>query len=394
MKSPFRELLEAGWTAALIGFSALDRYFNIPPGPVAFIKTTADLPGLSRLFENLRFPGASIADAVTEIGENRYYFYCAENHNSLVFEHALLSLAFDQGREVFIDADGLYPILKEMAKGLLNPEQRAVHQAPWLCLSASPRKQWDLGPYLVLETAVILARYSALETPYHFQDPVADLAKKLVPLAETYTVPAEMQRTYLELLLTSNRPDLGFSLLMETGLITQLWPELAMMDRIDHSKEFHPEGNAWRHTLETFRHRKKTDLLLSLGLLLHDSGKSLAESSGGRRFDKHAELGAKLAKQFLERLGYPESTVAQVQYLVRNHMMPAALPRLPLQRTQETLESPLFPTLLELYRCDEASSFKGLDNYYESAAAYQNYLRNVKNPYRRPDGKKIRGAPK
>jgi poly(A) polymerase len=70
-------------------------------------------------------------------------------------------------------------------------------------------------------------------------------------------------------------------------------------------------------------------------------------------------------------------------------MMPAALPRLPLQRTQETLESPLFPILLELYRCDEASSFKGLDNYYESAAAYQNYLRNVKNPYRSADGKKL-----
>jgi hypothetical protein len=38
--------------------------------------------------------------------------------------------------------------------------------------------------------------------------------------------------------------------------------------------------------------------------------------------------------------------------------MPAALPRLPLTRTQAALESPLFPLLLELYRCDESSSFK------------------------------------
>ncbi|WP_304222091.1 HD domain-containing protein [Gracilinema caldarium] len=389
MKSPFRELLEAGWTAELIGFSALDRYFNIPPGPVTFVKTTADLPELSRLFENLRFPGAIIADAAADLGEHRYYFYCAENHNSPVFEHSLLNVAFDQGRQVFIDNAGLYPVLKEMAKAFFNPEQRTVNNIPWLDINANSPKQRDIGPYLVLETAVMLSRYSALESPYYFHDPVTDLLKKVVLQAEPQKLPAEMERTYLELLLTSNRPDLGFSLLMGTGLMALLWPELAMMDRTDHSKEFHPEGNVWRHTLETFRHRKKADLLLSLGLLLHDSGKSLAESSGGRRFDRHAELGADLAKKFLERLGYSESTIGKVQYLVRNHMMPAALPRLPLQRTQETLESPLFPTLLELYRCDEASSFKGLDNYYESAAAYQNYLRNVKNPYRRADGKKL-----
>jgi poly(A) polymerase len=70
-------------------------------------------------------------------------------------------------------------------------------------------------------------------------------------------------------------------------------------------------------------------------------------------------------------------------------MLPAALPRLPLIRTQEIMESPLFPTLMELYRCDESSSFKGLDGYYESSAAYQTYLRNRRNPYRSADGKKL-----
>ena len=39
--------------------------------------------------------------------------------------------------------------------------------------------------------------------------------------------------------------------------------------------------------------------------------------------------------------------------------------------------------LLELYRCDEASSFKELDGYYNSSAAYQTYLKQRRNPYRR-----------
>jgi poly(A) polymerase len=70
-------------------------------------------------------------------------------------------------------------------------------------------------------------------------------------------------------------------------------------------------------------------------------------------------------------------------------MLPAALPRLPLIRTREIMESPLFPLLMELYRCDESSSFKGLDGYYESSAAYQAYLKHRRNPYRTPDGRKI-----
>jgi poly(A) polymerase len=122
---------------------------------------------------------------------------------------------------------------------------------------------------------------------------------------------------------------------------------------------------------------------------LHDAGKPLAESFGNRRFDGHAELGARAAAKFLGRLGFEPSLVEDIFYLVKNHMLPAALKRLPLSRTGEIMASPLFPTLMELYRCDESSSFKGLDGYYENSAAYQTFLKNTRNPYRSADGKKL-----
>lgn len=384
MNNPFRELLEAGWTAELIGFSALDRYLEIPPGPVTFIQTNADLPELSKLYEDLLFPGVALADAALYRHNRRYYFYTSQDRRPKVFTHPLLSLRFSINRGVYIDECNLYLVFAEMAKLLRASETAEYGALSWLNLIETYTTS-----QIILETAIILARYSKADLFFYQEDPVLKLSKGLQLQTERIDLPAEMQRTYLELLLTSNRPDLGFSLLLKSGLVVKLWPELAMMDTVDHSKEFHPEGNVWNHTLETFRHRKKPELLLSLGLLLHDSGKSLASSSGNRRFDKHAELGSEVAYQFLNRLGFSQDTISRVQYLVRNHMMPAALPRLPLQRTQEILESPLFPILLELYRCDEASSFKGLDNYYESAAIYQNYLRNVKNPYRSADGKKL-----
>ena len=177
---------------------------------------------------------------------------------------------------------------------------------------------------------------------------------------------------------------MGLGLLKRCGFIAKLWPELNNLDDIDHSKDFHPEGNVWKHTMETFRYRKTLDFRLSLGLLLHDLGKPLTKTSGSRPFDGHAEIGAEASGRFLKRLGFDENLIKDIYFLVRNHMLPAALPRLPLAKTEEILASPLFPTLLELYRCDESSSFKGLDGYYKSSAAYQAYLKRKRNPYRIP----------
>ena len=58
------------------------------------------------------------------------------------------------------------------------------------------------------------------------------------------------------------------------------------------------------HTLATFAHRKVPDLVLSLGLLLHDAGKPRATPQEGKRFFAHAEIGARVARRFLGRLGF------------------------------------------------------------------------------------------
>jgi poly(A) polymerase len=252
-----------------------------------------------------------------------------------------------------------------------------------------------------MDGALILARYSpAGEEPPRL---IAETAACFNRLPGGPPPCPEEQRLLLTGLLVSPRPDLGLELLKAAGFLGEWWPELAALDGVDHSKEFHPEGNVWKHTLETFRYRKPArtgarspaaayDFRLSLGLLLHDVGKASAESSGNHRFAGHAELGARIARRFLDRLGFEAPFIDDIFYLVKNHMLPAALPRLPLARTEEIMASPLFPTLMELYRCDESSSFKGLEGYYESSAAYQSFLRYRRNPYRSADGKKIRNG--
>jgi poly(A) polymerase len=247
-----------------------------------------------------------------------------------------------------------------------------------------------------MEGALILARYGSHPLgPESEQREMLKVAGAIGELPRGTPPGPEEQRLLLMGLLDSPRPEPGFEFLKAGGFVGEYWPELARLDDVDHSKEFHPEGNVWKHTMETFRYRKSGragyDPLLSLSLLLHDSGKPLSESSGGHRFQAHAELGAGVARRFLDRLGFSQALINDTAWLVRNHMFPAAMPRLPPGRAREIVESPLYPTLMELYRCDESSSFKGLDGYYESSAAYRHYLKYRRNPYRGVDGKKTDG---
>jgi poly(A) polymerase len=386
-------LVSRGFTSSFRGFSAIDRYLGRDSLPFIIIETNADPADLARLFEDLRFPGSVLADGAVERGQH-YFFYCADSDTPGRDERRsfdLLDFSQDWKTQRFYDFPGIYPFLRELRDG-----PGAAKAAPQFHWREGLKPGTDYYRALA-DGALILARYSRTAADEDGAGETADaagIADLLRSLHRTAPPREEEQRLLLTGLLASPRPDLGLRLLKAAGFIEELWPELAALDDVDHSKEFHPEGNAWDHTLETFRYRKPAvrgayDFRLSLGLLLHDMGKPLAEASGSRRFDGHAELGARAARKFLERLGFDGAIIADIFYLVKNHMLPAALPRLPLLRTEKIMASPLFPALMELYRCDESSSFKGLDGYYESSSAYQAYLRYRRNPYRFADGKKI-----
>jgi poly(A) polymerase len=352
-----KNLVDAGFEVRLCGFSAIDCYFRLPHLPYTWIETNADLAELSRLFEGLRFPGTDTADAALDIDtlietsragvSKTLYFRCLDPD-----EPKTPSFYFDWKTSHFHDPDNIYPVLREIRKGFKEGADYCHLETFYLP---------NLHIQNFFEIALFLSRY-----------PVQ------IPLSEPPSIKnpsIEQQRTCLVSMLLSPRPDLGLEFLKKHGVVTKIWKELARLDDVEHSKDFHPEGNGWRHTLETFRYRKNCDLLLSLALLLHDTGKPLSISSGGHRFEKHAELGVSVARNFLKHLDFAPSLIEDVCFLVRNHMFPAALPHLPLSSYQTILDSPLFPTLMDLYYCDESSSFKGLDHYHTSSAVYQAYLR-------------------
>jgi poly(A) polymerase len=383
-------LLSRGHEARLRGFSAIDRYLDRDTLPFVLVDTSASLTELARLFETLRFPGAAVADAAVEFQGRDYLFRCPDSGDIQDSAYGILRFSQDWRTSRFYDPRGFYPLLRRLRDA---GDIDAAPEAPPWWEGFETAENWLRG---VTEGALILARYGRDSPgPESRRQDIKKIAGAIGELPRPASPGPEEQRLLLMGLLDSPHPELGFEFLKAANFVGEYWPELALLDDVDHSKEFHPEGNVWNHTLETFRYRKggrnhtAYDLRLSLSLLLHDSGKPLAESSGGHRFQAHAELGARVARRFLGRLGFTQALIDDVAWLVRNHMFPAAMPRLPLNRTQEIVEAALYPTLMELYRCDESSSFKGLDGYYASSAAYRHYLKYRRNPYRGADGKKM-----
>jgi poly(A) polymerase len=337
---------DAGFSVSLRSFSALDSFFaKAGPSvqdtsaalPFVFVETSASITDLARLFEDIRFPGLDLADAVLDSDSAAYYFRCPDGDEARDEDHAFV----------------LKPALSAASKLSIHP--------------SAPR--WQAA----LKGGVIVSRYNTEGLS----------AREIAHLPIRGEPNTEMQRLALSCILLSKHPERGLELLKASAFVDKFWPCLAALDDIAQSKEFHPEGNGWRHSLETLRYRKPGsggayNLTLSLALLLHDTGKVLAARSGKKRFDHHAEIGAVTAERFLRGLGFKDSIIEDVYYLVRNHMMPAALPRLPIDKNPKVkavVNDPRFPVLMELYRCDESSSFKGLEGYYASAGTYRSYVK-------------------
>jgi poly(A) polymerase len=357
MKSPVQTLRESGYTAYFSNYSALDRYFRVPSQGALYLLTDSSLIHLATTFETLEYPGMVYEDALIRLDGRQYYFRCYDEElPSTPRPFTVQELLYDSDREVFLDPQGIYPDLRR--KQLV-------------------RQRCPSSLHFLVEAAVLCARYPYEAAPEEF------------PLEHPYAEPElGFQRELLLSILSGQRPHKGLQLLYHSGFVEAYWPELQRMSGVPHHKDYHPEGNGWEHTLETFRHRKGTDVLLSLALLVHDIGKPEATSTAEHAFDGHAELGAETATRFLRRLGFPGELIEQVSFLVRFHMMPAALKRLPLHRSRRVMDSPLFPRLLELYRADLSASYRPPGGYYEACQIYRDYRKHKANPYRRSDGRK------
>ena len=171
-------------------------------------------------------------------------------------------------------------------------------------------------------------------------------------------VSVERVRDELLKLLLAPGAATGLHLLLETGLLRQVAPEVAQMAGVEQGG-YHL-GDVFLHSALAVE-RAPAARVVRLAALLHDVGKPVTAkpSPSGPTFHRHQQVGAEIARELLRRLRLPNSEVDRVSRLVELHMHP-------IQYRSEWADSAvrrlwhragdLLPELLQLARADTLAS--------------------------------------
>ena len=185
---------------------------------------------------------------------------------------------------------------------------------------------------------------------------------------EIKNISEERIRDELSKILTDPNRVRGFDLLVESGLMEAMIPEILDLKGCEQPPQFHPEGDVFVHTrLMLTLLKDDPSLSLVLSVLLHDIGKpstySYDEESDRIRFNGHDKIGAEMASDILKRLKFPNKVIEEVTEMVANHMTFKDVQKMREAKLKRFMARPTFEDETELHRVDCLGSWGGLDNY-------------------------------
>lgn len=160
----------------------------------------------------------------------------------------------------------------------------------------------------------------------------------------------------------------GFDLLVESGLMEAILPEILELRGCEQPPHFHPEGDVFVHTRLVLSHLPPdASLPLVLSALFHDIAKPATASrdpqNGRIRFLGHDKLGAEMAEAILKRLRYPKRIIDAVVAAVSCHMQFMTASQMRTATLKRFLARENFPDELALHRADCLGSNGRLDDY-------------------------------
>ncbi len=130
-------------------------------------------------------------------------------------------------------------------------------------------------------------------------------------------------------ILNCEMPSIGLRLMLKSGLMEIVFPEIAALEGIEQRKDFHHK-DVFYHTLKVVDNicKNTNDLWLRYTALVHDIAKPPTKKFAdgiGWTFHGHEEIGAKWQKRIFNRMKMPLDKLPYVERLVRLHLRPIAL---------------------------------------------------------------------
>lgn len=180
----------------------------------------------------------------------------------------------------------------------------------------------------------------------------------------------ERIRDEFDRILVSPQRRRGVEMLVETGLMKHIIPEVEDLIGCMQPPEWHPEGDVFVHTMMMLDRLsdqgEEPDIHLALSVLLHDIAKPAAmfrDETGRIRFSGHDKLGSEMCRTILKRLRYSNEIVDAVAFMVGRHMQFINVQHMREAKVRQFMVSDFFDDEMKLHRADCLSSNGALENY-------------------------------
>jgi poly(A) polymerase len=202
--------------------------------------------------------------------------------------------------------------------------------------------------------------------------------RSLAPKIEL--ISAERIRDELIKLFSPPHAARGLVLLLKSGLLPGVLPEVIATLACEQSPDFHPEGTVFEHIrlmLEKMATgpppprsgfgEASAHPSLPWAVILHDIAKpataELDPATGKIHFYGHEKVGAALAERILTRLRFPRKQIEEIVACVRQHMQFKDVKQMRKATLRRLLLRKTFPLELELHRLDCLGSHGDLGHY-------------------------------
>lgn len=144
-------------------------------------------------------------------------------------------------------------------------------------------------------------------------------------------------------------------LLDEIDALQMLLPEVKNLQKYEHSKIYHPEGNVWQHTLKALEAITSSNPLVNLSILFHDIGKAttfVRDENGNITYRGHEKEGAILFGNLANRLRFSNLEIEAIKFAVANHMRAHRINEMSKNKVLQLRQSPHWELLKQVLIAD------------------------------------------
>jgi len=362
-----RRLVDAGFRAVFAGGCVRDRILGVEPKDFD-IATDARPEVVLKLFDRTVAVGAKFGVIAVIVGDDQFEVatfradaayldgrrpsavrFGAIEEDAIRRDFTIGGMFYDPIADQLIDlVDGMRDLRAGIIRAIGNPDERFEedHLRILRAIRFAARLNFTIDP----------ATWSAMLRS----------APKITQIA------AERIGEEIAMMMTEGGAARAMDLMIASGLMQLLLPEVVEMRGCAQPENFHPEGDVYTHTrIGVAMLPAGCSETVAFGILLHDIAKPRCRAETGDKvtFYGHVEQGAVMAAEMLARLKRSRAVQERVAYLVKNHLKLCMAPRMRPATLKRMLAEDGFDELMEVAFMDAmaSSSYLGFWHFCKHA---------------------------